>query len=78
VIRPDHHQRLDVVGEGGGRDLQFVLQAPDRHSGISGANQGAVDFQPGRIAQGFQMCGGVVKFHDQTMTRQSRGRQPYF
>src|SRR5947207_6073419 len=29
----DHQQRLDVMGEGGGRDLQFLLQAPNRQPG---------------------------------------------
>ena len=54
------HQRLDVMGEGGGRDLQFLLQAPNRQPGSAGADQHAVDFEPGWITQGFEMCGGVV------------------
>src|SRR5882757_3078231 len=58
-----HHQRLDVMGEGGGRDLQLVLQPADRHAGLAGANQRAIDLEPGRVAQGFEVCGGVVEFH---------------
>ena len=36
-----HHQRLDVVGERGGRDLQLLLQAPDGKPGAPGADQRA-------------------------------------
>jgi hypothetical protein len=64
IDQADHHQRLDMMGEGGGRDFQFVLQPADRQPGVAGANQRAVDFQPGRIAQSFQVCGGVIEFHD--------------
>ena len=50
------------MGKRGGRDLQLVLQTPDRHTGLAGANQGAVDFQPRRIAEGFEMGSGVIEF----------------
>jgi len=30
---------------------------------ISGADKHAVDSKPGRVARGFEICGGVIQFH---------------
>jgi hypothetical protein len=70
--QPDHHQRLDMMGQGGRRNLELLLQAADRHSGIAGAHQSPIDLQPGWVAQRFEMCGGVVEFHDGIMTLEMR------
>jgi hypothetical protein len=60
------------VREGGGRDLQLLLQASNRKSGATGADQRAVDFQPGRVTQRFQMSSGVIDFHEGIILSQSR------
>ena len=40
--------------------------------GAAGADQRAVDLQPGRIAQRFEMGGGVIEFHDGIMCTRVR------
>src|SRR5207244_13204818 len=70
--KADHHQRFDMVGKGRGRDFQPFLQAADRHPQISGAHERAVDFEPGGIAQGFEMCGGVVESHPGSISEVSK------
>ncbi len=50
----------------------FLLQTPDRKPGAAGADQRAVDFEPGRIAQRFEMSGGVVEFHEGILSRESK------
>ena len=59
----NHHQRFDVMRKGRGSDLQLVLQAADRQTRVARANQRSVDFKPGRIAQGFEVCCCVIKLH---------------
>src|SRR5579872_97352 len=64
IDQSDHHKRFDVVGQRGGRDFQLVLQAAHSKPRVSGANKRAVNLEPGRITQGFEMGGGVIQLHD--------------
>src|SRR4051794_33377259 len=56
-----------------GGNFQLVLETPDRQAGIPGADQRAVDFQPGRVTQSFQPCGSVIEFHRTIMGTKSQG-----
>ena len=62
--QPDGDQRLEMVRQGRGRDIELFLQPADRHALFAGPHQGAVDLEPGRVAQGFQAGGGIVELHD--------------
>src|SRR5579863_6900841 len=61
--KADGDQCFDVMRKRGGRDLEPVLQFADRHPGLARADQRAVDLEPCRIAQGFEVGRGVVEFH---------------
>src|SRR4051794_39215562 len=61
-------ERLDVVRERRGRDLQLVLQAPNGEAGPARAYQSTIDFQPGRITEGFELGGSIVEFHARSLT----------
>jgi hypothetical protein len=52
-----------MMRKGRGGDVEPLLQATDRHALFARPHQGAVDLQPGRIAQGFQAGGGIVELH---------------
>jgi hypothetical protein len=46
-------QAVQMMGERRSRDAQFFLQAADRQAVIAGANECAIDLEPGRIAASF-------------------------
>ena len=46
-----------------GAIFSLSCSRPTGMPGCAGADQRAVDLEPGRIAQGFEMGGGVVEFH---------------
>ena len=46
-----------------GAIFSFSCRRPTGKSGAASADQRAVDLKPGRIAQSFEVGGGVVDFH---------------
>src|SRR5215204_4386937 len=65
----DADQRLEVMREGRGGNVEPLLQAADRHALFTRPHQGAVDLQASRVAQGFQAGGGIVELHDSKVVR---------
>ena len=49
-----------------GAIFSFSCRRPTGMPGVACADQRAIDLEPGRIAQGFEMGGGVIEFHDGT------------
>ena len=45
-------------------EVELGLQLADRHPGLAGAHQGAIDLQARRIAERFEAGGGVIDLHE--------------
>ena len=51
-----------------GAIFNLSCRRPTGSPAAPGADQGAVDLQPGRIAEGFEMGGGVIEFHGDNLS----------
>ena len=52
-----------MMGERRGRDAEFFLQTADRQSVVAGAHERAIDLEPGRIAERFELFCRFFEFH---------------
>ena len=59
----DPDQGLEMMRERRRRDVEPFLKATDRRAFPTGAHQGAVDLQPGRVAQRLEARSGIVELH---------------
>jgi hypothetical protein len=48
-------QPMQMMRKRGGREAEFFLQAADRQAVVAGANERAIDLEPGRIAERFEL-----------------------
>ena len=69
---------MQMVRERRSRDLQLLLQPPDRKAGIAGAHQCAIDLEPRRVAERLELLCCFFDFHRINMTPGRAGVKLYF
>src|SRR4051812_17061575 len=67
-----------MVRERRRRDLQLLLQPPDRKAGIAGAHQCAIDLEPRRVAERLELLCCFFDFHGIKMMPSGQGVKRYF
>lgn len=71
-------QAMQMMGERRSRDVEFFLQVADRQPVIAGPHERAIDLEPGRIAERFELFRCFFDFHGNITIRGVLGRQVKF
>src|SRR3954471_11247313 len=69
--QPDPDQRLEMVRQRRGGDVEALLQLADCHPLLAGAHQRAVDAEPSGVAESLQADSGVVELHAPNVARRT-------
>ena len=61
--QPDLDHLLQMMGERRRRSAKPSLQLANRNAFLAYFHEDAVDLEPGRIAEGFKLCGCIIEGH---------------